>query len=181
MRQSYETLFRCPTCGNMGALYLAKVDGAQLIIKQRCSQHGGRDFRLPLKELDSYKDLIRDGIYRCYSCGGPALPGPVKYSGAYAIINCVCQTNHTSQKTQKIWSTIYLDIIKEQKEGLEPAMQPIKEKVPEVPKPEPISREPEIEPQHQPVPERLSVCPSCGTDLEGNEKFCGICGSKLTD
>ncbi len=172
----YEKVFRCPSCGSLGAIFLVKVDGAQVIIKQKCPIHGGRVFKVPLKELESYMNLILDGIYRCYTCGGPALLGPVQYSGPYAIIKCVCQTTHAGQKPQKIWSTIYLDAIKNQLERPEPVVQQIKEEEIEVKAPEIVPEE-----EEEPVPEKLKICPNCGTELEGNEKFCGICGAKLTD
>jgi len=174
----YERVFRCPTCGSLGAIYLAKVNGPQVIIKQRCPEHGGRVFKLPLKELDSYINLILDGIYRCYTCGGPALPGPIQYSGPYAVINSVCQNTNRGQKTQKIWSTIFLDAIKNQPERPDLIEKQIgeKEKEIEIKEPEPESKEVE-----EPISEKLKICPNCGTELEGNEKFCGICGFKLTD
>jgi hypothetical protein len=176
-KNAYAENFICPTCGKFGSIYLAKLNGPEVIIKQRCPEHGGRKFVLPLKDLDSYIDLILEGTHRCFKCGGPAVTTSVTYSGAYALIDPVCQRTKKSQKTLKIWSLIYIDAMKKHQDQADSSDQKhIEEKVPisepEMPsKPEPESK--------TPPKQKLKVCPNCGTELEGNEKFCGICGSEL--
>ena len=158
-------MFQCPKCGSPGEIYLIKVSGPQMIVKQRCPTHGGRSFKIPLRDLDNYINSIRDGVFRCYKCGRRANPGPVKFSGPYAIFNCVCQVPGHSKKTQKIWSTIYMNItsssLRKPKPLEKPKQNQVKEKTPQKNK--------TIE----------QFCPNCGTKLEGNEKFCGVCGVKL--
>jgi predicted RNA-binding Zn-ribbon protein involved in translation (DUF1610 family) len=157
-------LFLCPECGSPGEIYLLKIDGPQIIVKQRCPNHGGRSFRVPLRDLKHYLSSIRDGVFRCYECGKRAAPGPVKLRGPYAILNCVCQMGH-SQKTQKIWSTVFLEITNP---SLEKPQQPKK-----------YDNAPTEAKTPEKKQETTNFCPNCGTKLEGNEKFCGICGTKL--
>ncbi|TFF99056.1 MAG: zinc ribbon domain-containing protein [Promethearchaeota archaeon] len=160
----YNQMFQCPSCGAIGNIFLLKVSGPQIIVKQRCPTHGGRTFKIPLKDLDEFLDPIRDGVFRCYQCGQPATPGPVKFSGAYAVLNCVCQVPGHSSKTQKIWSTIYVDIT---------------EHSPKTPEKDQHYEAPVVKTKTPPKKEVLQQCPNCGTKLEGNEKFCGTCGFKL--
>jgi len=65
----YSRAFSCPKCGEVGNIYLVKVAGGKIIIKQRCPVHGGRAFKIPLKDKDNYIHFIHDGVFRCYKCG----------------------------------------------------------------------------------------------------------------
>jgi len=43
-----------------------KVAGSKVIVKQRCPVHGGRAFKVPLKDKDKYIHLIQNAVFRCY-------------------------------------------------------------------------------------------------------------------
>ena len=52
----YGRVFSCPRCGIQGSIYVLKVSGALIIIKQRCPQHGGKAFKLPLAQRNQYEE-----------------------------------------------------------------------------------------------------------------------------
>ena len=54
----YSRAFSCPKCGEIGNIYLVKVAGSKIVIKQRCPVHGGRAFKIPLKDKD--KKMLLD-------------------------------------------------------------------------------------------------------------------------
>ncbi|GAH47141.1 unnamed protein product [marine sediment metagenome] len=62
----YNKIFSCPKCGLSGNIYLVKVSGNKIVMKQRCPDHGGRSFTVHLKEKDSYIHLIKENVFRCY-------------------------------------------------------------------------------------------------------------------
>ncbi len=151
---NYSQLFKCPRCGMIGAIYVVKVAGNRIIIKQRCPKHGGRSFKVPLIEKDNFNHLIRDNISRCYKCGQDAIINFIKPSGPWTLIKCSCPT-HGTMPVQKIWSSIYSEI---SRTGI-------------------IEQQP---PQSQPVEsDEKMFCSSCGASIKSTEKFCGNCGVKV--
>lgn len=149
----YSKMFSCPKCGAVGNIYLVKVAGNKVIVKQRCPTHGGRAFKILLKDKDNYINLIQDGVFRCYKCGQAAKQSYMRVSTPWTLIKTSCPT-HGAITTQKIWSTIYNEISS-------------KEIKPKPPKTEPI-----------PIEEN-KFCPNCGASLTDAGSFCGECGSKL--
>ncbi|MFX1494075.1 MAG: zinc-ribbon domain-containing protein [Promethearchaeota archaeon] len=159
-QQDFSKRFSCPRCGTMGAIFLLKVIGSQILIKQRCPIHGGRKYAVPLMQKDDFMPYIRDAIFRCYKCGEEATVDYVKVKGPWSLIRCNCPTHRNKLPFYKIWSSIYNEI---SSEGLE--VQPPME-------PRPTEQEPTIG-------EQKEFCPHCGTPLRGIEKFCGSCGAEL--
>jgi len=155
----YNQIFSCPKCGTSGNIYLVKVSGNKIVIKQRCPTHGGRSFTVPLKEKDSYIHLIQENAFKCYKCGQEAEQSFIKVSGPWSLSKSICPI-HGAVVTQKIWSSIYNEIsnvgaVKPQLTQSQPS-------------------------QIKTVPsEELKFCPSCGDPLTGVGSFCGTCGSKL--
>ena len=105
----YKKAFSCPKCGVVGNIYLVKVAGSKVIVKQRCPQHGGRQFKVSLKDKDQYIDFIKDGVFRCFKCGGEATQSYKRDAKPWTIIKTSCPT-HGALTSQKIWSTIYDEI-----------------------------------------------------------------------
>lgn len=155
----YSNAFSCPRCGAAGNIYLVKVAGNKIIIKQRCPVHGGRAFKLPLKEKDNYIHLIKEGVYRCYKCGQVAEQSYMRASPPWTLIKTSCPT-HGAITTQKIWGTIYDEISSQETTTPQPVQQ----------------QQPQIE--STPSVEK-KFCPNCGASLTEAGRFCGECGSKL--
>lgn len=164
----YKKAFSCPRCGAVGNIYLVKVAGSKVIVKQRCPEHGGRQFKVNIKDKDQYINLIKDGIFRCYKCGQAAEQSYMRVSAPWTLIKTKCPT-HGAITTQKIWSTVYDEI----SEG---ATKP----QPTQPEPE-LDTKPESEVTHEEVmsSEDNKFCPNCGAPLTDAGNFCGECGSKL--
>jgi len=155
----YTKMFSCPRCEAVGNVYLVKVAGKQIIVKQRCPVHGGRAFKVPLKDKDKYINLIQDTVFRCYKCGQEAEQSYMRVSAPWTLIKTSCPT-HGAITTQKIWSTIYNEIANK-----------------EATTPEPVQSEPS---QIETMPvEENKFCPNCGAPLTEAGSFCGECGSKL--
>ena len=160
----YKKTFSCPKCGAVGNIYLVKVGGNKVIVKQRCPVHGGRAFKLLLKDKDKYIDLIQDGVFRCYKCGQEAKQSYERISKPWALVKTSCPT-HGVITTQKIWSTFYNEF------SIKGASSP------KPPQTEPPKIEP---PQKETIPiEENKFCPNCGAPLTDTGRFCGECGSKL--
>lgn len=170
----YNKTFTCPKCGAAGNIYLAKVAGNKLIVKQRCPVHGGRQFKVPLKDKEKYIDLIQDGVFRCYKCGGESEQSYRRDAKPWTIIKTSCPT-HGALTSQKIWGTIYNEISSGVVTTPQPAQpQPIQ---PEAIQPQPS--ETENAPAENMDSEDRKFCPNCGAKLEESGAFCGECGSKL--
>ena len=155
----YNKMFSCPKCGIIGTIYLVKVSSNKIVIKQRCPDHGGRSFTVPLNEKDNYIHLIQDAVFRCYKCGQEAIQSFIKISRPWTLIKCSCP-NHGSIITQKIWSSIYKEITS--KETATPQLT-----------------QPEPSPIQTVLSEENKFCPNCGAELTDSGIFCGECGSKL--
>jgi transcription elongation factor Elf1 len=155
----YNKMFSCPKCGSIGAIYVAKVAGNYIVIKQRCPIHGGRSFKIPLMEKDNFIHLIRDGVFRCYKCGQEAIVSFMKPSGPWALIKCSCPI-HGRMPIQKIWSSIYTEISSMVVVPSQPTQ------------PHPVK-------QYSTPSEEKGFCPNCGSQLEGTERYCRTCGSKI--
>ena len=159
MDQDYSKTFSCPKCGAVGNIYLVKVAGSKVIVKQKCPVHGGRAFKIPLKEKDKYIDLIQDGVFRCYKCGQETEQSYRKDSAPWTLIKTTCPI-HGAITTQKIWGTIYNQISNKEVVTQQPAQ------------PQPS--------QIETIPiEENTFCPNCGAKLTETGNFCAECGSKL--
>ena len=153
----YNKTFSCPKCGAVGNIYLVKVAGNKVIVKQRCPVHGGRAFKIPLKDKDKYINLIQDGVFRCYKCGQAAEQSYMRNSAPWTLIKTSCPT-HGAITTQKIWGTIYDEISNKTT-------------------PQPAQTESS---QVETIPiEENKFCPNCGAPLTETGSFCAECGSKL--
>jgi hypothetical protein len=157
----YTKMFSCPRCGAVGNIYLVKVAGKQVIVKQRCPVHGGRAFKVPLKDKDNYIDLIQDGVFRCYKCGKDAEQSYMRVSAPWTLIKTSCPT-HGAITTQKIWSTVYNEIADKGAAT-----------------PQPTQPEQEAPQKEVIASEENKFCPNCGAPLTDAGRFCGECGSKL--
>ena len=153
-------MISCPKCGAIGAIYVLKVTGKQLLIKQRCPRHGGRAFKIPLMQRNLILPHIPRALYRCYKCGQDATVDHIRVSGPWTLIRCACPTHGNKLPYQKIWSSIYAELSNMASNGPPP--------------PQPIQQQ--AQPQPQPI---NKFCPQCGTILEGSEKFCGMCGEEI--
>lgn len=160
----YNKVFTCPKCGVVGNIYLVKVAGNKIIVKQRCPVHGGRQFKVPLKDKDQYIDLIKDGVFRCFKCGVEAEQSYRRDTKPWILIKTSCPT-HGALTTQKIWGSIYNEITSDVAETPEPAQ------------PQPSQVE-DLATENMSSEER-KFCPNCGAKLEESGTFCGECGSKL--
>ncbi len=164
----YSTIFSCPRCGTMGAIFLVKLAGTQMIIKQRCPTHGGRTIKLPLMQKDLVMPYIRNSVFKCFKCGQDATPNLIKIAGPWTIIKCTCPIHGNKVPNQKIWSTIYAEITS----------------MPGTPAPAPApvaTPAAQVQPA-QPEPASSGnkmFCPNCGTPMDGSEKFCGDCGTEI--
>ncbi len=155
----YSKTFSCPKCGAVGNIYLVKVAGNKVIVKQRCPVHGGRAFKIPLNDKDKYINLIHDGVFRCYKCGQEAEQSYMRVSAPWTLIKTSCPT-HGAITTQKIWGSIYNEISSKGAATQQPAQ----------PQPSQIETMPS---------EENKFCPNCGAHLTETGSFCGECGSKL--
>ncbi len=156
----YNKLLNCPRCGTFGAIYLVKLAGDKMIVKQRCPTHGGRSYKVPLTQKDYFIPHIRSAVFRCFKCGKEATVDHTKTSGPWTLIKCSCPTHGKKLPYQKIWSTVYSEI----------SSNAFTAPKPEEPQPE--------EPQPT-TSEEKKFCPSCGTALEEIGRFCGVCGEEL--
>jgi RNA polymerase subunit RPABC4/transcription elongation factor Spt4 len=67
------------------------------------------------------------------------------------LVKCVCPTHGKNIPSQKIWSTIYIDISTKETPG---------------------------QPQPAIIDEK-KFCPNCGTILKEEREFCDACGTKF--
>lgn len=171
--QDYERVFRCQKCGAPTSIFVIKNSGDKVVIKHRCPEHGGDKIVVPFEDKKLYLDLIHNGIYRCFKCGQPVSLHTVEFSGPWAMISCYCRTHGVDVKTKKIWSSFFLEMQNPEYIGGASAQTPVSEpKVQEeIQAPAPEEEEEEEQKLH---------CPNCGTELSGDEKFCGTCGMDLT-
>jgi hypothetical protein len=156
---NYSEIFSCPKCGIMGAIYVVKVSGNQIVIKQRCPTHGGRVFKVPLLQKDEYIDLIRDGVFRCYKCGQESVVSYMKPSGPWIQIKCSCPT-HGEMIIQKIWNSIYNEISSEETVESQPEQAQL------------------VQSEAAPKGEG-EFCPHCNAPIIKRGRFCGNCGAEL--
>jgi hypothetical protein len=155
----YNKTFSCPKCGEIGNIYLVKVAGSKVIVKQRCPVHGGRAFKVPLKDKDKYIHLIQNAVFRCYKCGQEAEQSYMRETAPWTLVKTSCPT-HGAITTQKIWGSIYNEISNKGDVTQQSAQ----------PQPSQI--------ETMPV-EDNKFCPNCGAELVDEGRFCGECGSKL--
>ncbi|MFX1496812.1 MAG: zinc-ribbon domain-containing protein [Promethearchaeota archaeon] len=162
--QDYSKMFSCPRCGAMGAIYVLKVAGNRIVIKQRCPIHGGRKYNVPLMQKDLFIPYLKDAIFRCFKCGQEAKVDYMKIKGPWTLIRSYCPTHGKNLPIQKIWTSIYNEV---SSKGVQ------EEKTLEM-----ESKEPQLETESSPSEEK-KFCPNCGAPITGEENFCGACGSKL--
>jgi hypothetical protein len=159
-RPDFSNIFSCPRCGTIGAIYLLKVAGNKMIIKQRCPQHGGRSYKLPLIQKDQFIPYIRNAVFRCYKCGQEATVDNLKMSGPWTLIRAACPIHGNKLPYQKIWSAIYTEICR----GDVPNLK---------------SQQTEKQSVSQFEATVIKFCPHCGDHLKGIEKYCSACGSEI--
>ncbi|TFG25680.1 MAG: zinc ribbon domain-containing protein [Promethearchaeota archaeon] len=166
----YSMLFKCPKCSSFGSIYLVKLAGTQMIIKQKCPTHGGRVIKIPIMRKDVVSHLLHDGVFRCIKCGQQAPVHNLRVSGPWTLIRLNCPTHGIKVSELKIWSIIYSEITI--KHGAEPQFAP----------PQKIEVEPvESAPLEKPPTTNgeKKFCPNCGVKLDGIETFCGACGAEI--
>lgn len=168
-KYDYEELFSCQECGRATSIYLIKNNGPKVVIKHQCPEHGGDKFTVPFEDKNLYLDLIRNGIYRCFECGQETSLYTVEFKGPWALISCYCPTHGADVKTQKIWSSFFLELKDPEFINHKSEKTPTQEPTP-APKPQ------EEETEGPSEEEEKLFCPNCGVQLDGNEKFCGSCG-----
>ncbi|MBD3195087.1 MAG: hypothetical protein GF317_08540 [Candidatus Lokiarchaeota archaeon] len=172
--QDYTKVFVCPKCGRKESLYLLKVNSQHVIIKQRCPTHGGRSFKVPLRDLYNYIDLIKDSILRCYKCGERTHIDREKFKGPWALVKGYCPTHKNGLPKQKIWSAVYAIASRMEFENIKerPNKQRSISKMQSPKKPKIVEKTP-ISSQ------KRMYCGNCGNQIEGMEKFCSFCGKEL--
>ena len=150
---NYNKMFSCPRCGTVGTIFLAKLAGNSIVIKQKCPKHGSRSFRVPYLQEEFYIHLLQSAVFRCFKCGQDAKVDQVKIKGPYTLLKCNCPTHGNKLPFQKIWSTVYSKISSKDYTTPQPA---------------------------QPPPSNENkFCPICGTQIEGTGRFCGNCGAEI--
>jgi ssDNA-binding Zn-finger/Zn-ribbon topoisomerase 1 len=157
----FSNIFSCPRCGTTGAIYLLKVAGNKMIIKQRCPKHGGRSYKLPLIQKEQFIPNIRDAVFRCYKCGQEVKVDSLKMSGPWTLFKGVCPVHGNKLPYQKIWSTVFTEISRDDVSDLKSQLNEKKN----------VSEEVDTQ--------EIKVCPNCGSPLRGIEKYCGFCGSEI--
>ena len=188
--KNYQESFRCPQCGSIGAIFLVKVEGPQIIIKQRCPQHGGRRFTLPLMNKHLFIDLIKDGIFRCFKCGMPAPAYKIEFRGPWIMLQNYCSQHRTNIKLQKIWGSLYIEAasllhtnissqLSQEKFITKNEISEVDFSNLEAPKKEPFDLYKEGGEEKIENEKKLLICPNCGSSLEGKERFCGTCGAEI--
>ena len=156
MAQSEDSKhFSCPKCGNTGTIFFIKAVGKKILIKQKCPQHGDRSFNVPLMKKNLYIPHFRDGVFRCPKCGMETTVESAKPSGPWMVVKCVCPTHGKNIPSQRIWSTIYMDIY-----------------LKEPPEPKQIQSTPT-------ETHGKKFCPNCGIPLKEMAEYCDACGAKV--
>ncbi|HEY0088262.1 MAG TPA: hypothetical protein VGB37_05425, partial [Candidatus Lokiarchaeia archaeon] len=79
----YGQLLLCPKCGTVGAIFVLKVAGLKIVIKQKCPKHGARAIVFPFMQKDLLVPHLREAIFRCFKCGQPASVESTKITGPY--------------------------------------------------------------------------------------------------
>jgi len=159
----YNKMFSCPRCRAIGTVYLVKMAGNSMVIKQKCPNHGARSFRVPYLQERYYIDLLRRGVFQCFKCGQEATEDQVKIKGPYTLLKCNCPTHGNKLPFQKIWSSVYSEI--SSKGHTTPQSAEAQPTQPQLG--QPISSD------------ENKFCSNCGTQIEGTGRFCGNCGSEI--
>jgi len=183
--QNYDHFFRCTKCQKRGAIFLLKVNNNQIIIKQRCPQHGAKSFKVPLTKLADYIEFIKDSMFRCYKCGEKTTLQNIKFSGPWALLKGYCPTHKDGLPVQKIWSAIYITateidignikniIISENQEEYQHKENNINNYHSKS-----LGNTKNVSNPESSIPE-IKFCVNCGTKIRGEERYCSVCGSKI--
>jgi len=180
----YGQLLLCPKCGAIGAIFVLKVAGLKIVIKQKCPKHGARAIFFPFMQKDLLIPHIQEALFRCFKCGQPSPVEETKIQGPWTLIKCNCATHGTKLPFQKIWSSLYIEIT-----GQLPIVRDFEQpeiQQPELKQPEKIQleqiqfKEPKSEQFQSTLVDGKKFCPNCGSHLMGTEKFCGICGEEIS-
>ncbi len=162
----FREMFFCPKCGQIGTIFVLKISGQKVIIKQKCPKHGTSVFKLPIVALEQVIDLIRDGIYRCMRCGQEAVGTWMKMDGPWTLHKCTCPA-HGRQSLQRIWNTVFNRI----------SAKPVAP--PQYVSPSPVQTSiPKSIPQPTSTGEK-KFCYGCGSKIQEGEKICTTCGREL--
>ncbi len=153
--------FCCPKCGKIGTITFLKANGDKIMVKQKCSQHGIKSFKVPLLQKDSFIPHFRKGVFRCPECGQNTIVESAKMSGPWMIVKSACPTHGNNLPEQRIWSTLYVDI----------------SNYTDIFKKE-ISKKQTDQPQPT-LSDEKKFCPNCGTPLKEGGEFCDTCGAKI--
>jgi uncharacterized C2H2 Zn-finger protein len=158
--ENFEDFIKCPKCGILGIIVVLKMAGSRILIKYKCPKHRTRGKYISIFDIALYLNTIKSLLFRCYKCGNISTSNFLTFNGSYAMVDLTCKFRAHKQKTRKIWSTIYVDFIKEQEER--------------------TLQQNAIEQQRAPEEgEETLICKNCGAKLEENENFCHYCGSKV--
>ena len=166
----YSKMFNCPKCGTVGSIFLVKVAGLRVIVKQKCPVHGGRKFEFPFVHLNHQMPFIQDGVYRCYKCGQETKEDKVKMSSIWTLVRCVCETHGNNLPWQKIDYSVY-NMISSKRYQAPQSTQPT------LAQPE-LGDTQSIQPQVMPI-EESKICPNCGAKSKENANYCEQCGVNI--
>jgi hypothetical protein len=160
----------CPKCGTVGAIYVLKVSGREVVIKQRCPIHGEKAYKIPFDQVEQYLPYFNDAVFRCFKCGQTATIYSTQVKGPWTLLRSACPKHGSSLPVQKIWTSIYNQLSPEHNIKATPTGSV---------KIEPVRSETKPLEEMTISSEGKKFCPHCGAQLEEAGKFCGSCGAEI--